>query len=93
MRELTQGRLGADDWAEADYWREIDEGPDPEPAGLSDADCRGCRFIAGEPLPIRSGMYCGRPVCEPGGSWCSRHRGLVWRAARSAQARPVARGE
>jgi hypothetical protein len=45
---------------------------------LTDADLRGCRFIEGEPTPLRRGMFCSAPPAEPGGSWCSRHRARVW---------------
>lgn len=44
---------------------------------LTDADLRGCRWIEGEPKPLRRGMFCGRPVRE-GESWCAAHRGVVF---------------
>jgi hypothetical protein len=44
---------------------------------LTDTDFRGCRWIEGEPTPLRRGMFCGRPVPE-GESWCSQHRGVVF---------------
>jgi hypothetical protein len=44
---------------------------------LTDADFRGCRWIEGNPSPLRSGMFCGLPVL-PGESWCAGHRGVVF---------------
>jgi hypothetical protein len=44
---------------------------------LTDADFRGCRWIEGDPRPLRQGMFCGLPVA-PGESWCTRHRHLVF---------------
>ena len=44
---------------------------------LTDADFRGCRWIEGEPKPLRRGMFCGRPVLA-GESWCARHRLVVF---------------
>jgi hypothetical protein len=44
---------------------------------LTDADFRGCRWIEGEPKPLRRGMFCGRPVLA-GESWCVLHRGIVF---------------
>ncbi len=44
---------------------------------LTDADFRGCRWIEGDPAPLRPGMFCGVPVA-PGESWCERHRGVVF---------------
>jgi hypothetical protein len=44
---------------------------------LIDADLRGCRWIEGEPKPLRRGMFCGRPVVG-GDSWCAEHRGIVF---------------
>jgi hypothetical protein len=52
------------------------------PAGLRDADMRGCRWIDGEATPLRSGMYCSAPPARPGSSWCAEHRGIVWTASR-----------
>jgi|SRR6516162_8508641 len=49
---------------------------------LTDADFRGCRWIEGEPKPVRRGMFCGRPVLV-GESWCAMHRGIVFREERS----------
>jgi hypothetical protein len=69
------------------------ESPEPaetaEPATtpLGDADFRGCRWIAGETTPLRHGMFCCAPTA-PGGSWCSRHRKIVW-SYRRASLRPV----
>jgi hypothetical protein len=49
---------------------------------LTDADFRGCRWIEGEPKPLRRGMFCGRPVLV-GQSWCAMHRGIVFREERN----------
>jgi hypothetical protein len=51
----------------------------PQPQPLRDADMRGCRMIAGEPLPLRRGMYCGAKARRPGESWCSEHWRVVYR--------------
>jgi hypothetical protein len=56
----------------------LDELPDPQP-GLSEEDLQGCRWIEGEPAPLRRGMWCGRPVSEPGGAWCREHRAICYR--------------
>jgi hypothetical protein len=45
---------------------------------LNDADFRGCRWIEGEPQPLRPGMFCGQPVAA-GESWCAAHRNIVFR--------------
>lgn len=37
----------------------------------------GCRYIAGEPTPIRPGMYCGAPT-PLGSAWCEHHRSIVY---------------
>jgi hypothetical protein len=47
-------------------------------AVLNDADFRGCRWIEGEPQPLRPGMFCGLPVAA-GESWCAAHRNVVFR--------------
>jgi hypothetical protein len=47
-------------------------------AALDDADFLGCRWIEGEPQPLRRGMFCGRPVAA-GESWCAAHRDIVFR--------------
>jgi hypothetical protein len=44
---------------------------------LTDADFRGCRWIEGDPSPLRGGMFCGLPVVS-GESWCAKHRGVVF---------------
>jgi hypothetical protein len=54
--------------------------PEPtpvEPPALTEADFRGCRWIEGDPLPLRGGMFCCQPVDEPGGPWCERHHRIV----------------
>jgi len=44
---------------------------------LTDADFRGCRWIEGDPSPLRPGMFCGFPA-RSGESWCEKHRGVVF---------------
>jgi hypothetical protein len=44
---------------------------------LTDADFGGCRWIEGDPSPLRPGMFCGSPV-RSGESWCEKHRGVVF---------------
>jgi hypothetical protein len=44
---------------------------------LTDGDSRGCRWIEGDPSPLRPGMFCGLRVA-PGESWCAKHRGIVF---------------
>jgi hypothetical protein len=56
---------------------------DVRSSALTDADFRGCRWIEGEPMPLRSGMFCGSPV-RSGESWCDAHRSLVFCGARIA---------
>jgi hypothetical protein len=60
---------------------------DPQP-GLSEADYRGCRWIEGKPTPLRPGMFCCAPTLS-GGSWCAKHRKIVW-AYRRTSRRPEA---
>jgi hypothetical protein len=61
---------------------ELTTGPETAGAGeLSEADAHGCRWIEGEAIPLRSGMWCCEPTA-PGSSWCPRHRAIVWTAAR-----------
>jgi hypothetical protein len=57
--------------------------PDAE---LVRGELGGCRWVEGEPTPIRTGMFCGEPTA-PGGSWCPRHRKLVWAYRRGAAVR------
>ena len=57
---------------------------------LTDADAHGCRWIDGEPTPLRPGMFCGATPAAPGSSWCAEHRKLrlgVSARRRSAPAR------
>jgi hypothetical protein len=54
---------------------------------LSDADFRGCRWIEGDPAPLRRGMFCGLPAV-PGESWCARHRGIVFGENAAADLQP-----
>jgi hypothetical protein len=65
----------------------LDDLPDP-PAGLSEADHLGCRWVEGEPKPLRRGMFCCAPTL-PGESCCAKHRKIVW-AYRRAARRPEA---
>jgi hypothetical protein len=58
---------------------ELELADTPTRSELSEADFRECRWISGEPLPLRSGMFCCAPT-RPGSSWCERHHGVVWRA-------------
>jgi hypothetical protein len=51
------------------------------PAGLTDADMHGCRFIEGEAIPLRSGMFCCAPTLR-GSPWCPSHHEIVWTASR-----------
>lgn len=44
---------------------------------LTDADFGGCRWIEGDPSPLRPGMFCGFPV-PSGESWCEKRRGVVF---------------
>jgi|SRR6516162_3365402 len=44
---------------------------------LTDADFLGCRWIQGDPIPLRRGMFCGSAV-EAGESWCGEHRRVVF---------------
>jgi hypothetical protein len=66
MTELT--------WQEIDSWPE----PDPQPC-LTDRDFRGCRHIAGEASPLRSGMYCCKPTAGVTLPWCAEHLRVVAR--------------
>jgi hypothetical protein len=51
---------------------------------LTDADLRGCRWIEGEPKPLRRGMFCGRPALA-GESWCYAPRHSVWGRAQAVK--------
>ena len=44
---------------------------------LTDAAFLGCRWIQGDPIPLRRGMFCGSAV-EAGESWCGEHRRVVF---------------
>jgi hypothetical protein len=52
---------------------------------LTDDDFVGCRYIAGEPVPLHPGMFCCRPLAsKPDASgqyvktsWCSDHLAVV----------------
>ena len=52
---------------------------------LREADYQGCRWIEGEPVPLRQGMFCRKPTIR--GPWCAKHRGIVWRSAERARRR------
>jgi hypothetical protein len=58
------------------------------PAELREADFRGCRWIEGKPTPLHPGMFCCAPTLS-GGSWCAKHRKIVW-AYRRTSRRPEA---
>jgi hypothetical protein len=62
----------------------LDELLEPQP-GLSEADLQGCRWIEGEPAPLRRGMFCCAR-CLPGSPWCAKHRGIVWARQRRREA-------
>ena len=66
-----------DEHAAGDDLAALDALPDPQP-GLTEADFKGCRFIEGEPAPLRPHMYCCAKT-RPGESWCARHLPVVWR--------------
>ena len=51
---------------------------------LTDADFRGCRWIEGDPSPLRPGIFCGSPV-PSGESWCEKHRGVVFGVENSVE--------
>lgn len=44
---------------------------------LRDRDFVGCRFIEGEPTPLRPGMFCCAPTVE-GASYCAHHFALSY---------------
>ncbi len=54
---------------------------------LTDADFRGCRWIEGDPSPLRPGMFCGFPV-PSGESWCEKHRSVVFGENLAAEFQP-----
>jgi hypothetical protein len=58
-----------------------------EPTALTEADAKECRWIEGEPSPIRSGMWCCSPTA-PGSPYCPRHRAIAWNYKRGRR-RPV----
>lgn len=74
MTDLQPGARAAENEDDLAY---LDGLPDPQP-GLSEADLQGCRWIDGEPAPLRPRMFCCAKT-PPGESWCSRHRRIVWR--------------
>ena len=56
----------------------------PPTPQMTDADSRGCRFIAGDPRDLHPGMFCGKPVVparigdgSPVRSWCAEHLAVV----------------
>lgn len=55
----------------------------PQPA-VGIEDLRGCRWIEGEPKPLRPGMYCCQPTL-PGSAWCREHYKRVWRRTTVAE--------
>jgi hypothetical protein len=70
----------------ADELAYLDELPDPEP-GLNETDLKGCRWISGEPTPLRPGLFCGKPTAL-GSSWCPEHRRIAF--GRNARKRDAA---
>jgi len=52
-----------------------------EPTTLTEADAHGCRWISGEPSPIRSGLWCCKPTV-PGSAYCQAHRDRAWTPSR-----------
>jgi hypothetical protein len=72
--------------ASGDDLARLDALPDPLSA-LSEADYRGCRWVEDEPTPLRPGMFCCAATVS-GGSWCERHRKIVWAYQRGALRRP-----
>jgi hypothetical protein len=65
---------------------DLGELPKPAPE-LTEADYRGCRWIAGEPAPLRRDMFCGKPT-RPGSSWCDTHHRIAF--GRNARRRDAA---
>ena len=60
---------------------DLGELPDPQPE-LREENLRGCRWISGEPTPLRRGIFCCKPT-RPGSSWCPEHYRIAFgRAAR-----------
>lgn len=53
--------------------------PEPPPQ-LTDDDFRGCRWIEGDPKPLRPGMFCCSPRIE-GSSYCVEHHARTFRAS------------
>lgn len=52
-------------------------GAEPAPPKFTDHDFVGCRWIESDPLPLRSGIYCGAPTLL-GESWCSKHKAQAY---------------
>jgi hypothetical protein len=75
LAENQADEVGCDEVGYADE-AEGDELPEP-PAGLTEVDFRGCRWISGEPTALRSGMFCCAPVVR-GASWCPRHFAITF---------------
>lgn len=59
-------------------WQYSDSDAPPQ---LTDADFRGCRWIAGDAVPVHPGMYCGAPVVGPEHAWCKTHRAIAYQDA------------
>jgi hypothetical protein len=74
VAEIAPVARGAGEDEDAAY---LDSLPEPQ-LGLSEADGKGCRWIEGEPRPLRAGMFCCEP-CPPGEPFCPAHRARVWR--------------
>jgi hypothetical protein len=61
---------------------------EPREQGLREADFRGCRWIEGKPTPLHPGMFCCAPTLS-GGSWCAKHRKIVWAYRRTSRPRQL----
>ena len=77
--EGAEGRVSDDLDLDLAY---LDDLPEPTaPATLRVQDLYGCRWIAGEPWPIRRGMWCGKPT-RAGTSWCDEHHRVAFGRAK-----------
>jgi hypothetical protein len=61
-------------------WQDVDLLPEPEPQPsihLPESAFQGCRFIAGQPVPLTATMFCGKPTL-PGSSFCKECRAVCY---------------